>query len=57
MNTETQQHEKYLRGELSNEEVENLWSELITDPERYERFVTHTNLEKLFSSSIDKATE
>jgi hypothetical protein len=56
MNTETQQHEKYLRGELSNEEVENLWSELITDPERYERFVTHTNLQKLFSSTSEKTS-
>jgi hypothetical protein len=56
MSTETQQHEKYLKGELSNQEIENLWSVLITDPERYERFVTLTHLDKLFSSSEDKTS-
>ena len=40
-------HTKYIKGELSKEEVDRLWIAFLNDPDRYSRFITLLHLEKL----------
>ena len=41
------EHTKYIKGELSQEEVDRLWVAFLNDPDRYYRFITLLQLEAL----------
>ena len=41
------EHTKYIKGELSEEEVDKIWIEFLKDPGRYCRFLTLLHLEDL----------
>lgn len=41
------EHTKYIKGELSKEEVDRLWIAFLNDPDRYNRFLTLLLLEAL----------
>ena len=44
---EITEHTKYIKGELSQEEVDKLWGEFLKDPERFERFLTLLHIEAI----------
>jgi hypothetical protein len=41
------EHTKYIKGELSKEEVDKLWIGFLQDPDRYYRFITLLCIEVL----------
>ena len=41
------EHTRYIKGELSQEEIDKLWIEFLEDPERFDRFLTLLHLEAL----------
>lgn len=40
------EHTKYIKGELSKEEIDRLWIAFLNDPDRYSRFITLLHLER-----------
>ena len=40
-------HTKYIKGGLSEEEVDRLWIVFLNDPDRYYRFITLLQVEAL----------
>jgi len=41
------EHTRYIKGELSQEEIDKLWIEFLIDPDRFDRFLTLLHLEAL----------
>jgi len=52
--TLTKQIEKYLDGELSAEQADQLWKEFLSDPESYDLFKTVVNLRDIDGEELSE---